>query len=71
MPQSFMTLNRSFQWEETGGDVTIQDLTTYIDPVRYNQVFAQTSLDAQNIWAQIGFDIKIRRKMSAKIMPKV
>ena len=71
MSQSFMTLNRSFQWEESGGNVTIQDLTTYIDPVRYNQVFAQTSLDAQNIWAQIGFDIKIRRKMSAKIMPKV
>lgn len=71
MSQSFMTLNRSFQWEESGGNVTIQDLTTYIDPVRYNQVFAQTSLDAQNLWAQIGFDIKIRRKMSAKIMPKV
>lgn len=71
MSQSFMTLNRSFQWQESGGAVTIQDLTTYIDPVRYNQVFAQTSLDSQNIWAQIGFDIKIRRKMSAKIMPKV
>jgi len=71
MSQSFMALNRGYQWEEAGGEVSIQDLTTYIDPVRYNQIFAQTSLDAQNFWTQIGVDITARRKMSAKIMPNL
>jgi len=71
MSQSFMALNRGYQWEEAGGEVSIQDLTTYIDPVRYNQIFAQTSLDAQNLWVQVGLSIECRRKMSAKIMPRV
>lgn len=71
MPQDFMVFLRGYQWEETAGNVQIQDLTTYIDPVRYNQVFAQTSLDAMNLWVQVGLDIECRRKMSAKIMPKV
>lgn len=71
MSQSFMSMQRNYEWEESGGLISIKDLTTYIDPVKYNQVFAQTSIDAQNLWVNIGFDIKCRRKMSAKIMPKV
>lgn len=71
MSQSFMAMQRNYEWEEAAGVVSIKDLTTYIDPVKYNQVFAQTSIDAQNLWVNIGFDIKCRRKMSAKIMPKV
>jgi len=71
MSQSFMAMQRNYEWTETAGVVSIQDLTTYIDPVKYNQIFAQTSIDAQNLWVNIGFDIKCRRKMSAKIMPKV
>lgn len=71
MSQDFMVLNRGYQWEEDGGVVNIKDLTTYIDPVRYNQIFAQTSLDAMNLWVQVGLDIECRRKMSAKLMPKV
>lgn len=67
--QMFMTLNRKYEIdEETGG---IKDLTTYIDPVKFNHVFAQQSRDAQNFWMQIGVDITARRKMSAKIMPNL
>lgn len=69
--QSFMAMQRNYEWEEDGGYPAIRDLTTYIDPIKYNSVFAQTSLDAQNLWVNIGLDIKVRRKMSAKIMPKV
>jgi len=69
--QSFMSIQRGYEWEVTEGVVSIQDLTTYIDPVKFNSMFAQTSLDAQNLWVNIGFDIECRRKMSAKIMPKV
>jgi len=65
--EMFMTLNRRYEAEVTG----IKDLTTYIDPSKYNFIFANTALDAQNFWAQIGVDMTVRRKMSAKIMPNL
>lgn len=65
--EMFMTLNR--RYERDGGG--IKDLTTYIDPSKFNHIFAQTSLDAQNFWAQIAVDITARRKMSAKVMPNL
>lgn len=66
--QMFMTLNRRYEYEEGTG---IVDLTTYIDPTKFNFIFADASLDAQNFWVQIGMDINARRKMSAKIMPNL
>lgn len=47
----------------------IEDLTTYIDPSKFNYAFANASLDAQNFWTQIAFDCKLRRKISAKVIP--
>nr|WAE43644.1 MAG: major capsid protein [Microviridae sp.] len=67
--QMFMTLNRRYDVDPTTGG--INDLTTYIDPTKYNYIFAQTSLDAQNFWIQIAVDNTVRRKMSAKIMPNL
>jgi len=67
--EMFMTLNRRYEADLATGD--IEDLTTYIDPSKYNFIFAQTSLDAQNFWVQIGVQITARRKMSAKIMPNL
>lgn len=73
--EMFMTLNRRYSPEYLGNNnnplVTIKDLTTYIDPTKFNNVFAVTSLDSQNFWVQIGVDIKARRKLSAKIMPNL
>jgi hypothetical protein len=43
--------------------------STYIDPEKWNYIFADTSLNAMNFWVQIGCDIKARRTMSAKMMP--
>jgi len=63
----FMTLNR--RYERDAGDIL--DLTTYIDPVKGNQIFAQTSITAQNFWVQLGVDIECRRVMSAKLMPSL
>ncbi len=68
--EMFMTLNRRYEKGTIAGQ-GIQDLTTYIDPSKYNQIFAETTLDAQNFWAQIGVGITARRKMSAKIMPNL
>lgn len=67
--EMFMTLNRRY---ETLKDVgTIEDLTTYIDPTKFNQIFADTNLDAQNFWVQISKKITARRKMSAKVIPNL
>jgi hypothetical protein len=66
--QMFMTLNRRYEYDPAFG---IKDLTSYIDPAKYNNIFASTQIDAQNFWAQIGVNITARRKMSAKIMPNL
>jgi len=63
----FMTLNRRYE-QGTGG---IEDLTTYIDPSKYNNIFADEALDSQNFWVQISNRILARRKMSAKVIPNL
>lgn len=65
--QMWMTLNRRYEKSANG----IEDLTTYIDPNKFNHIFADARLDAQNFWAQIGVNITARRKMSAKLMPNL
>ena len=65
--QMFMTLNRRFQWDPDNDQIA--DLTTYIDPAKYNYIFAQQSLDAQNFWTQIGIGLDVTRVMSPKVMP--
>lgn len=65
--QMWMTLNRRYEFEN--GDIT--DLTSYIDPKKFNHIFADTRRDAQNFWVQIGMKITARQKMSAKVMPNL
>ena len=67
--EMFMTLNR--RYEQDAVAFKIKDLTTYIDPSKFNFIFAETALDSQNFWAQIGIDITARRKMSARVMPNL
>lgn len=70
--QMFMVLTRRYEPQNAGAfDIRIKDLTTYIDPAKFNYIFADTRRDAQNFWVQIGCDITARRKMSAKIMPNL
>jgi hypothetical protein len=66
--EMYMTLNRRY---EIDPDTGITDLTTYIDPSKYNNIFAQTSLDSQNFWCQISVNNTARRKMSAKVIPNL
>ena len=68
MPESFMVLNRNYSMDNNG---QIEDLTTYIDPVKFNYIFADTNLDAMNFWVQTKFDIKVRRLISAKQIPNL
>ena len=67
--QMFMTLNRNYKGENN--DDVISDLTTYIDPAKYNYAFAQTDTSAMNFWVQVAMDITARRKISAKIIPNL
>ncbi len=64
----FMVLGRNY---EVDNNSRIKDLTTYIDPQKYNYAFADASLSAQNFWVQVGFDIKKRGLISAKIIPSI
>lgn len=66
--EMFMVLNRKYEFEVGTG---IKDLTTYVDPIKFNDIFADASLDAQNFWTQISVDMIARRKMSAKVMPNL
>lgn len=63
----FMTNNRRYEVDTNG----IIDLTTYIDPTKFNHIFAQTSLDSQNFWVQIAFKNTKRAKMSSKQIPNI
>lgn len=67
--EMFMTLNRKYEMNKD--DTEIKDLTTYIDPEKYNYIFADTSLDAMNFWVQLGIGAEVRRKMSAKVIPNL
>lgn len=67
----YMTLNRRYETEDVGGVQTIQDATTYIDPAKFNYAFADTAIDSQNFWIQIGIDFRIRRLMSANQIPNL
>ena len=65
---SHMAMNRSYEHDSVGA---ISDLTTYIDPTKYNVAFADAKLSAKNIWVQCAIDCVVRRKMSAKQIPNL
>lgn len=62
----FMVLNRRY---EVGKNNTIEDLTTYIDPQKYIEIFADTSIDSQNFWVQTVVQATRRGNYSAKQIP--
>lgn len=62
----FMVLNRRY---DVGSDDTIKDLTTYIDPQKYIEIFADTSIDSQNFWVQTVVQATRRGNYSAKQIP--
>ncbi len=68
-----MTLNRKYEVDnEAGLNVSkIKDMTTYIDPVKFNDAFSVKERTAQNFWVQISIGQNVRRKMSAKIIPNL
>ena len=65
----FMALNRRY---EIGDSIaSVKDMTTYIDPTKYNYAFAVQNLAAQNFWVQIHSKVIARRKMGAQQIPNL
>lgn len=61
----FMVLNRRYDVENN----EIKDLTTYIDPQKYIEIFADTAIDSQNFWVQTVVQATRRGNYSAKQIP--
>lgn len=66
--KAFMVLNRLYDCNDKGEPT---DITTYVDPEKYNYVFANTELEAQNFWAFVKINNKARRLMSASQIPNL
>ena len=62
----FMVLNRRYEVSDKN---TIKDLTTYIDPQKHIEIFADTSIDSQNFWVQTVVQATRRGNYSAKQIP--
>ena len=70
--KAFMVLNRNYNMLDMDGRVTTPtDITTYIDPAKFNYAFAYTLRDAQNFWNETQFNVTARRLMSAKQIPNL
>lgn len=67
--ESYKVLGRNYGWNAELR--SIQDLTTYIDPIKFNEIFAIKSLDAMNFDVQVGMDLEMRRIISAEEMPNM
>lgn len=65
--QMFMVMDRryTFDYEEK----EISDFTAYGDPSKFNYMFAETKLDAQNFWCQFRFKVSKRTVQSSRVMP--
>lgn len=62
----FMVLNRRYEVNDLD---QIEDLTTYIDPQKYIEIFADTDLVSQNFWVQTVIQATRRGNYSAKQIP--
>lgn len=69
--EDYKVFGRSYEAELNGGVYRIKDLTTYIDPRKYNDVFAVSSIDAMNFDVQVGMDVKLTNVMSEEVIPNL
>ena len=69
--EDFMCLNRRYEGSDNVAAGLITDLTTYIDPIKHIEIFADTNLDSQNFWVQTAFQVTRRGNYSAKQIPNL
>lgn len=72
--EDYKVFGRSYEAEMPNNPafpIRIKDLTTYIDPRKYNDVFAISSLDAMNFDLQVGIDATYTNVMSEEVIPNL
>lgn len=70
--KAYMVLNRNYDIVKENGELQAPtDITTYIDPAKFNYAFTYNELQAQNFWTEIQFNVTARRLMSAKQIPNL
>ena len=69
LSEAFMTLTRWYDKNREAVDNDEVDVSTYIDPNKFNYTFADVDRGANNFWVQLGFKVEARRVMSAKQIP--
>lgn len=69
LSEAFMTLTRWYDKNKEAVDNNEVDVSTYIDPNKFNYTFADVDRGANNFWVQLGFKVEARRVMSAKQIP--
>lgn len=67
--EGWMVLTRDYEQNPT--TQRIKDLTTYIDPAKWNDIFAYKARDAQNFWGQFSIEATARRVISANQIPNL
>lgn len=69
--ENYKVFGREYEMEKVGTHYKIKDLTTYIDPTKFNDVFAISSLDAMNFDIQVGMETKLTMVMSEEVIPNL
>lgn len=69
--EDYKVFGRTYEAVKMGGFYRIKDLTTTIDPTKFNDVFAIASLDAMNFDVQVGIDAKLTLVMSEEVIPNL
>lgn len=66
--EQFMVITRRYENDEDGN---LLDGTTYIDPTKYNYMYANLGLENQPYWVQVSIGAEVRRKMKAHQIPNL
>lgn len=69
--EDYKVFGRQYEAFDNGDHYKIRDLTTYIDPQKFNDVFALKSLDAMNFDVQVGMDATLTLVMSEEVIPNL
>lgn len=69
--EDYKVFGRTYEAQKIGVFYRIKDLTTYIDPQKFNDVFAIKSLDAMNFDVQVGMDATLTMIMSEEVIPNL
>lgn len=70
--ENYKVFGREYDGIQDGdGYWRIKDLTTYIDPMKFNDVFADKSLGAMNFDLQMGMEATLNIIMSEEVIPNM